>query len=126
MIMQNEHSIIYTGDTAPEKLPEEKKLNKPPIRVIPIDASQNLSPLSRIHYAKPYPVEHNVKVCEVGMIAERDRKKIVGYYRIESGYDTERESQPQRRQRRDSEAYSSPEGQKESRKQPERDSRRRR
>ena len=114
-IMQSEHSIIYTGNTAPEKLPEEKKLYKDPIRVIPVDMSQNLDPLSRINYAKPYPVEHNVKVCEVGTIAPPDRRKMVGYYQNESGYETEREPrrEPRRKPRRDSEAYSSREGQKE-------------
>ena len=56
---------------------------------MPVDSSQNLDPLSRIHYAKPYPVEHNVKVREVGLVLPRDRRKLLGYYQLESGYETE-------------------------------------
>ena len=113
LIMQSEHSIIYTGREPPKRLPEEKKLNKDPIQVIPVHDSEPLDPLSRINYAKPYPIEHNVKVCEVGMVAQRDLRKILAYYRMESGYETEREPkrEPERRPRRESSSsrYKEPE-----------------
>ncbi|CAF9940894.1 MAG: hypothetical protein HETSPECPRED_002670 [Heterodermia speciosa] len=107
LIMQREHSIIYTGEEAPARLPEEKKLNKDPIQVIPVENAEPLDPLSRINYAKPYPIEHNVKVCEVGMVAPRDVRKINAYYQQESGYETERPQQePERRRRESSSAVS--------------------
>lgn len=110
LINQKEHGIVYMGETPPKKLAEEKNLHKDPIQITPADKSQNLHPLSRIHYAKPYPVEHNVKVREVGMVSQRDRRKVMGYYQLESGYDTEREPErkperrPDRRPRRESES----------------------
>ena len=104
MMNQKEHGIIFTGGEAPQKLPGEKKLNKDPIEVIPVDSTQALDPLSRINYAKPYPIEHNVKVREVGKVAQRQVRKLLAYYQTESGYDTEREAQqePERRTRRES------------------------
>lgn len=100
LINQKEHGIVYTGETPPKNLEGEKNLNKDPIQIVATDASQYLDPLSRIHYAKPYPVEHNVKVREVGMVSQRDRRKVLGYYQLESGYETER--RPERRPRRGS------------------------
>ncbi|KAL8793191.1 MAG: hypothetical protein Q9195_004221 [Heterodermia aff. obscurata] len=104
LMNQKEHSIIYTGGEVPKRLPEEKKLNKDPIQVIPVNSSEALDPLSRINYAKPYPIEHDVKVCEVGMVAPSDIRKIIAYYQTESGYETERQPQqePERRTRRKS------------------------
>ena len=126
LVNQKEHSIIYTGEVAPKRLPEEKKLNKDPIQVIPVDDSQELSDLSRINYAKPYPIEHNVKVCEVGMVAQRDRRKIIGYYKTESGYETEREPQrePERRTRRESSSSTHRDSERKARREPKRDRRR--
>lgn len=102
LISQKEHGIVYMGETPPKKLAEERNLHKDPIQIMPADASQSLDPLSRIHYAKPYPVEHNVKVQEVGMVSQRDRRKVMAYYHTESGYETERETErrPERRSER--------------------------
>ena len=127
LINPKEHSIVYTGQRPPDKLPEERKLNKEPLQVEPVDSSMILSPLSRIHYAKPYPVEHNVKVREVGMVAAPHRRRLTAYYEMESGYETEREPEraPPRRARRESEAHSSRGGGKESRAEPRKENRRR-
>ena len=127
IINPGEHGIVYTGKRPPNKLPEEKKMNKDPIQVEPVDSSMELDPLSRIHYAKPYPVEHNVKVCEVAMVAARDVRKLWAYYQLESGYETERGPQrrPHRRARRESETHSSREGGKESHAEPKKEHRRR-
>ena len=127
LINPGEHGIVYTGERPPNKLPEEKKMYKDPIQVEPVDSSMELDPLSRIHYAKPYPVENNVKVCKVGMVADRDIRKLWAYYQKESGYETERgpPRRPHRRARRESEASSSREGGKESRVEPKKEHRRR-
>ena len=107
LINQKEHGIVYMGETPPKKLPEEINLLKDPIRVMPADTSQNLHPLSRVHYAKPYPVEHNVKVREVGMVSQRDRRKVLRYYQLESGYETERKPERRRESRPRKESESS-------------------
>ena len=111
LLNQSEHSVIYTGDTYPGKLKEERKLNKDPIRVIPVDASQNLDPLSRIHFARHYPVEHNVKVRNVGAVAPQHIRRLVGYYKLESGFeaetDTDTPMEPVKKERRESTSQSS-------------------
>ena len=126
LLLQREHSIIYTGEEAPEKFPEERKLNKDPIQVIPVNSSETLASASRIHYAKPYPIEHNVKVCEVGMVTKSDIRKLIHYYLQESGYETEREppQRPERRTRRESSSSMSKEPERKVRREPKKDNRR--
>ena len=82
LIDQSEHAIIYTGDTAPRKLPEEKRLTKDPIKVVPVDGHQ-LEELSRVNFAKQYPVEHNVKVLEIGQVASHHLPMFLGYWQNE-------------------------------------------
>lgn len=80
---QSEHTIIHTGENAPKKLPEEKKLNKDPIQVVPVPGHY-LKELSRVNCAKSYPVEHNVKVAEVGNVTKSHTKLLVGYWQNET------------------------------------------
>ena len=54
-------------------------MNKDPIRIIPVDQSEKLDPLSRVNLAKRYPMEHNIKVKEVGMVDQAHLKKLKGY-----------------------------------------------
>ena len=71
--------MIYSDDSPPEKLSGETKMNKPPIHMEPIDATQKLDRASRADLARTYPVEHNVKVQNVGMISKLHMKRLVGY-----------------------------------------------
>ena len=82
-MQQKEHSIIYTGDKAPKKLPGEIKLSKAPIKVVPVNG-QDLEPPSRVNFAKTYPIEHNVKILEVGMVAKKDLRTFLGYWQNET------------------------------------------
>lgn len=84
---QSEHAIIYTGDKAPKKLSEEKRLTKDPIQVVPVGGHQ-LEELSRINFAKAYPVEHNVKVLEVGEVASYHLRTFRRYWKnqMEKGF----------------------------------------
>lgn len=83
LVEQSEHSIIYTGDSAPHKLPEEKKLTKDPIRVVPV-GEQQLEERSRVNFAKSYPIEHNVKVLEVGRVAKTHLRTLTAYWQNET------------------------------------------
>ncbi|MCJ1480724.1 hypothetical protein MMC06_000879 [Schaereria dolodes] len=78
---QKEHTIIYTGDYAPSRLPEERKLNKEAIKIVPVNPSMKLDPLSRVNLVKVYPVEHNLKVKEVGRVSGPHLKKLLAYVR---------------------------------------------
>lgn len=63
------HTIIYTS-SKPVAFPGEmeKGLTRKPIRVEPTNARHKLDRASRLNYAKPYTVEHNVKVWFIGKI----------------------------------------------------------
>jgi len=79
---QSEHAIIYTGNKAPNKLPEEKRLTKDPIQVVPVE-EHRLEELSRINFAKAFPVEHNIKVLEVGKVASHHLRTFQRYWQNE-------------------------------------------
>ncbi|MCJ1377600.1 hypothetical protein MMC17_000695 [Xylographa soralifera] len=76
---QSEHCMVYSDNDPPEKLPRETKMNKPPIHMAPCNPTQKLDRASRVDLGKTYPVEHNVKVQEVGMITKIHLKRLVGY-----------------------------------------------
>lgn len=80
---QSEHAIIYTGNEAPKRLPEEKRLTKDPIRVMAVGDHQ-LEELSRINFAKIYLVEHNIKVLEVGEVASNHLRTFLKYWQNET------------------------------------------
>ncbi|KAL8706120.1 MAG: hypothetical protein Q9201_000822 [Fulgogasparrea decipioides] len=78
---KNAHTIIYTGSTPPQKLPGEKGMNKAPLRVLPVTADETLDPLSRINLAKPYTIEWNTKVKEIGRLDHASQVKLVSYWK---------------------------------------------
>lgn len=80
-LKQGEHAIAHTSAVAPPPLLEEKYLTKDPIRILPVNQTEKLDDKSRINLGKVYPVEHNVKVCEVGMVAPTDIRKLTTYYK---------------------------------------------
>ncbi|KAL9123052.1 MAG: hypothetical protein Q9187_000403 [Circinaria calcarea] len=79
---QEEHCIVYTSSKPPKRLEGETKMLKDSIRVKAVSSSEKLDPLSRVNFAKTYPVPHSAKVKEIGTITGRDLKKLVGYWRI--------------------------------------------
>ncbi|KAF1998970.1 hypothetical protein P154DRAFT_237447 [Amniculicola lignicola CBS 123094] len=71
------HGVIHTTEQAPELL-ENEGITKQPIRV-KAAYGEELEAESRINYGKPYAVEHNVKVKEVGDVVD-DHKYLLEYY----------------------------------------------
>ncbi|KAI4229552.1 MAG: hypothetical protein LQ349_006382 [Xanthoria aureola] len=78
---QTAHAIIYTGSSAPVKLPGEQGMNKNPLRVIPVRADEKLDPLSRVNLGKTYTVEWNTKVKEIGRIEKTSLINMLAYWR---------------------------------------------
>jgi hypothetical protein len=71
--------MVYEGETVPEFLDGEEPLARPPIRIV-ISKSlprERLDPVSRVHYAKTYTVEHNVKVMVIGRIAKESERTFL-------------------------------------------------
>ena len=71
---------MYTGNEVPPKLKGETKLRKDPINIIPVNPKETLDPLSRLNLAKTYPIEHNVKVKEVGSVNATHLRKLINYW----------------------------------------------
>jgi hypothetical protein len=72
----NKHSIAYFMGTKPASFQDEY-LTKDSIAIIPADISQVISIGSRLHYAKVYLIEKNVKVKEIGNIILEDLSKLI-------------------------------------------------
>ncbi|KAF1832445.1 hypothetical protein BDW02DRAFT_649110 [Decorospora gaudefroyi] len=75
-----DHGIIHTSEQAPGLLPGEY-ITKSSIRV-EATGNETLHPASRINYGKPYAVEHNVKVLDIGMVTEGHRYLIPAYFQM--------------------------------------------
>ncbi|KAG9234459.1 hypothetical protein BJ875DRAFT_461416 [Amylocarpus encephaloides] len=74
-VKQDEHAIIYTGDAPSDG---EDGLIRQPIEMITKYPWEKLDPKSRIHYAKTYTVEHNVRVFIIGKIAPGSERIFAG------------------------------------------------
>lgn len=77
---------MYTTDCAPRYVSGEYGLEKNPIPVNAIDDRTRLSPASRINFAMHYPIQHNVKVKDLGMVAPEAIPTLVYYAKQELGW----------------------------------------
>lgn len=74
------HAVIYMVDTSSEAAPGER-IVKNPIAVKPAKEDQKLHSMSRINFDKIYTIEHNVKVMNVGKVAEGSLHNLSLYFR---------------------------------------------
>lgn len=79
---QTVHTIAYTGDLIPAKLPGETNMRKDPIRIVPVSLAEKLDPLSRINIGKIFPIEHNRRVKDIGQVDEKSLPKLLGYRKM--------------------------------------------
>lgn len=81
-LIVRDHAIIYTGgvgDPAPTRFAGEEEMITTPLR-IRAKGNEYLTPASRINFGKPYAVEHNVKVVEIGMVADEHLHLLDMYF----------------------------------------------
>jgi hypothetical protein len=69
----------------------EKGMTKEPIMIEPTDTLESLSPSARLRCGKIYSMEWNIKARNIGMVASRDKAKLVRYYREgrKDGFDSD-------------------------------------
>jgi hypothetical protein len=78
------HAIIYMSDTSPETVPGESLSSmKDPIKVIPTNSNERLDRASRLNFGLHHPIQCNVKVKDIGIVAPDDIPKVVRYWRME-------------------------------------------
>ena len=79
---QTVHTIAYTGDIVPPKLPGETNMRKDPIRIIPVNRAEKLDPRSRINLGRIFPISHDNKVKDIGQVDEKSLPKLLGYRKL--------------------------------------------
>jgi hypothetical protein len=82
---QRAHAIIHMDDTEPYSTSEEEMrlMTKNPIAVHAASPDQKLRIMSRLHFGAPYTVQMNVKVMDVGTIAQKSMSAFESYWRNE-------------------------------------------
>jgi hypothetical protein len=80
-LLVHDHGVVYTGGphTPAPNLLYGEGITKQPIRVEP-KGNEYLLKESRINFGKPYAVEHNVKVMEIGMVAQEHMHLLKSYF----------------------------------------------
>lgn len=74
---KSDYAVIHTGRNAPEILPEEKAgRDEEPIQPLAIrvdvdDSFYKLDPVSRLHLARPQPIDHRHRVKGFGFVNPR-------------------------------------------------------
>ena len=74
----NDHTIIYDVNKGVEYLEGEPRSRKRPIGVEMI-RGETLDSASRVHLGKPYNVEWNVKVMDIGQVTKQDLPALLDY-----------------------------------------------
>ena len=54
-------------------------MSKDPIRIIPSSVAEKLDPKSRINIGKVYPINHNIKVKDIGRVDQNSLPKLLAY-----------------------------------------------
>ena len=82
---QKAHAIIHMDDTRPGSTSEEEMrlMTKKPIAVRAASSDQKLHVMSRLNFGAPYSIQMNVKVMDVGTIAEASMPAFESYWRNE-------------------------------------------
>ncbi|EXJ61547.1 hypothetical protein A1O7_01975 [Cladophialophora yegresii CBS 114405] len=78
------HAIVYSSrwKDPPAALPGEPRFKKKPIAVDLMN-NQELSNTSRIHFGKIHSIEHNIKVMNIGYVAQRSMADFQTYWKEE-------------------------------------------
>jgi len=79
---QRAHAAIYVVGTHPTYLHREA-IVKSPIAIIPANPKIHLYDASRINFAKHYPIEHNVKVKDIGQVCPEYMTTLIAHYKDE-------------------------------------------
>lgn len=73
------HAIVYAHGKKPTPLANEPTLPKEPIciNITCEDKSETISGSSRLYYAKPQSIDHNIKIKHLGYVCRTDKKDYV-------------------------------------------------
>jgi len=81
------HTIVYTLNAEPVRLVGEPDFTKEPICIELTAPGETLSASSRLYYAKPQTIDHNIKIKHLGHVVPRDIGELMASYWRENGRD---------------------------------------
>lgn len=91
---RNAHAIVYAFGKKPQPVLNEPTMDKHSICINMNDPSETLSRSSRVYYAKPQSIDHNIKVHFLGRVVKEHVDTLLGDFKSE--YLTPTKSQAQR------------------------------
>lgn len=84
-VRPEEHGIIYSDGQQAHTLAGETGITKKPIRVKMTKGVENLHRASRVYYGIHHPIQHNVKVKDIGQVAQSHMPSLIGNWKAEDG-----------------------------------------
>lgn len=81
------HAIVFTLGSGPQQLADEPKFSKDPICVDFRSSGETLSATSRLYYAKPQSIDHNIKVKHLGHVVDQYLPRFLAAFRTEMSLD---------------------------------------
>ncbi|OMP84065.1 hypothetical protein BK809_0001449, partial [Diplodia seriata] len=81
-----QHAIVYITGSVPQYVAGEQRLQKAPIPIIPAEGSVTLNGASRVNFAIHHPIQHNVKVKDLGIVHPDYIPTLISYAKNESGW----------------------------------------
>jgi hypothetical protein len=82
----NFHAAVIPAGGTFTPHPQGENLEKDPVEVKVEDAAVTIDPMSRIHFAKAYTVEHNLKVRNIGVVVGDSVGLLDNYFAESLGY----------------------------------------
>ncbi|KAF2818652.1 hypothetical protein CC86DRAFT_155049 [Ophiobolus disseminans] len=92
-VRPSEHGIAYSHGHQPQLLDGEGGITKPSIPVVMSQDVPALVPASRIYYGIHHPIQYNVKVKEIGYVAQVYVSTLIGNWKNEDDGDTEQSAE---------------------------------
>jgi hypothetical protein len=74
------HAIAYSWGSTPSHLDGEAPLEKDPICIVMAQGVSQLSVASRIFFGIHHPIQHNVKVKDIGQVHSAHLHNLLGYW----------------------------------------------
>jgi len=85
-VAAHQHAAIILQGSQVVMHEKGERLSKQPIEIKVEEADIDVSAMSRVNFAKPYTVEHNVKVRRIGRVVGDSVKRLERYFAESLGF----------------------------------------
>lgn len=88
-VVADDHCVIAPAGGTVQLHPREKQLKKSPLFAVVEDTSISINAMSRINFAKVYPVEYNIRVRNIGRLVSDSIRDLDRYFLEAMGFTDE-------------------------------------